>query len=195
MAPKISRGDCRLTQPPLHEPVTLEEAMTACRADNDLSAVVASLLIAGREAVERYTNRAIMAQTIEVVYDGFPSAFELPRPPFYRLDSVKCYDTQNNEYILSVDDFIVYNYGQIPTVTPKSDNVYPSVQPRSVGACIVSYIAGQVSTAEVPLAIKHAIMLYVTWHIDHPDGTGNSDEFNTTFYGLLKPFRIINGGE
>lgn len=184
-------GKVNIITAPTEEPVTLAEAMEACRADSNLENTVLLLISAGREAVEKYINRSVMFQTLEVAYDGLPSTIELPRPPLIEIESLKVFDTDNAEYSMSIDEFIVYNYGLTTILTLKSSASYPTIAPREINSLVVKYTAGY-NTANVPVGIKQAIMLYVTWHIDNPSGvSGNIDEFNRAFYGLIDKYKVI----
>lgn len=122
-------------------------------------------------------KRQFMPATFDVLMIAFPwtnASIELPNPPLKSITSVKYFDTDGDEQTLSST---AYN-----TITPTDDpgfiepafgEVWPSTRARS-DAVTVRFVAGYASRAEVPDAIKEAVLLK-TEHLYDPGRVKETD--------------------
>lgn len=171
-----------LITPPASEPVTLAEVKSWARIDSDdENTLITSLIVAARQEAEKYLKRALITQTWELtldagksyldnlgdgvydlpitaLYSGLPDTITLPYAPIQSITSVKTFDLDNTESTFSASNYtldtagsrFVMNYGSIWT-----SNL------RYEAAVKIRYVAGYGSGADVPQAIKIAIMSYV----------------------------------
>lgn len=64
----------KIINPPIVEPITLEEAKQHLRVDgNDDDLLIQSLIKQAREWCENFQNRKYITQTLEFVLDTFPN--------------------------------------------------------------------------------------------------------------------------
>jgi len=188
----MKNGRLKLVAPPTQEPVKLEEMKEYMSLDESFDNTILELLQAGREAVEEYQNRATSEQTFELVFDYFPSCFEIPRPPFIEIVSIKYYDLEGTEHIYDSSNFIIDDSGQLTRIILKYGITIPITQLQSLRGFVLTYKAGYANIFQIPAKTKQAIKLYVTWHFDNRDGTSDNLEFERAFHSLLNANRVIN---
>lgn len=177
------RNSIALITSPASEPITLQETKSWARiTDNDEDALINQLIVSARQEAEKYLRSALITQTWELtldlvpsslddvlgdgvfqisvseLYGSIPNAIKLPYAPIQSITSVKTYDLNNTEstysssnYTLdSVGSRLLLNYGA----------TWPSNMRRNA-AMKIRYIAGYGTGANVPMAIKIALMGYV----------------------------------
>mgnify|MGYP000861541442 FL=1 len=159
----------KVLNPPGKEPVSVNDFkawMQGLPITAEQEPMVLSLLQAGREEAERYTNRALCEQTLQVVSDL--STVVLPRPAYRGLKDVS--DESGNDVTerYEVDDtkLLAELHGEAGKVT-------------------VIYTAG---CEEIPEKAKQAILLYATWGWMH---RGGDLTIPPAFYALLSKERVI----
>ncbi len=158
---------------PTAEPITLAEARLHLRltssdtAEDDL---IESLIVAAREHVETYTNRALLTQTWYWKADGFPysssSPIVLPRPPLVSISSISYVDTSGVTQTWAAGSTgyqLVKPTGpkaQYARIVPSYQVLYPVTryQPEAV---IVEYVCGYGDETNVPESIIHAMRLLI----------------------------------
>ena len=177
------RKSIALITAPTSEPVTLAEVKAWARIDStDEDALINSLIISARQEVEKYLKRALITQTLELtldmiksaadnfigdgtydiaiteLYSGLPREITLPYAPIQSITSVTTYDLSNTSAVYSSANYtldiagsrFVLNYGAIWTTNL-----------RYSASVKIRYLAGYGTAANVPQAIKIAIMSYV----------------------------------
>lgn len=163
----------KVTVQPAEEPVTLAEAKAWLKvqgsAEDDL---LNSLITAARQKVEEYTNLKLVTQTIEEVYDCFPTYYEgmnygalpLTCSPLIAVSSVEYQATAGTYTTLSTDSYTVHDYSKPATITPVYSGNWPThiLFPESVK---VTYTAGFGAASAVPGILKNAILKIIAqWY-------------------------------
>mgnify|MGYP000645739395 CR=1 FL=1 len=150
--------------PPTWEPVTTAEARAHCRIDTtDDDTLLSGLIKAAREHVELITWSSISQQTIDLWLDGWPSGgvIELPRSPIISVTYVKYYDADDREYTLDSSVYYANTIARPGQARLKYDQSWPTTTLREYNAVNVRYEAGYTAAANVPQAIKQAILMLV----------------------------------
>ncbi len=154
----------RLITPPAEEPITLAQAKAHLRVDtSDEDALITSLITAAREYCESFQNRALITQTWELVLDAWPAfPVTLPLPPLQSVTSVKYTDCVGIEttwaasnYIVDTDDEMGGRIGLAYGITLPTTTLQP------INGIRIRYVAGYGAAANVPQAVKQAMLLYI----------------------------------
>jgi uncharacterized phiE125 gp8 family phage protein len=174
----------RLITAPVDEPVSIETAKSFLRVDhsND-DTLIASLVKAAREKGEDLARRAFITQTLEQIFDEWPSdgVFALWRPPLQSVTSIKYTDSDAVEHTLSASDYTVDINSQPGQVW--IDNV-PSDELTDSGGIVVRFVAGYgVTAASVPERIKIAILSLVAYWYETRDIGNIPSGVNEMFVG------------
>jgi len=173
------------------EPVALPEARLALGLDAGSDApVIMQHIEAARELAEAFTGRALITTTLCLHLSAFPassplewwdgvrdgvlpeyqSSITLPRPPAQSVTSIKYTDTSGSEQ--TVDASTYYLAGDRIMLTPGS--MWPSGARQ--GTIEVTYDAGYGdSPADVPSAIRNAILAHVRDVIERPNAAISSE--------------------
>jgi uncharacterized phiE125 gp8 family phage protein len=154
--------------PPSVEPVTLAEAKLHLRVDHTDDDTLIGLYIEGaRQFTEKFTARALVTQTWELVIDQFPlSEIMIPLPPLQSVTSIK-YDAPNGvEQTLATTGYDVDTASQPGWVVPATSG-WPSTI-DAINAVRIQFVAGYSPTtdsppdlvANIPSNLKTAILLH-----------------------------------
>jgi uncharacterized phiE125 gp8 family phage protein len=159
---------------PAVEPVTLAEAKLHLRVDtSDDDTYIEALIVAARQWVEEYVDRALVSQQLTLRMDTFPAEFELPRPPMassgtltattitYSLDPGSSGTATPTTTTLDVASYRVDRED-----TPgKIRTVYGGTWPSHLSdpnAVTVTWWAGYgASGSDVPSAVRHACLMLI----------------------------------
>jgi hypothetical protein len=185
----------RLIIPPSVLPVTLAEAKAQVRVDHSdedskIDALIAAAVsyLDGRSGV---LGRCLVTQTWELTLDSFPDEeIELPIGPVQSVTSITYVDTFGAEQTISASDYYVDTTSLSAWVVPEV--AWPDTMPAA-NAVTVRFVAGT-SSAEVPAAIKHAVLLLVAhWYENRqPIAVGLSvAAMPMAVDALIAPFRRI----
>ena len=179
----------KVSTAPSSEPITLSEAKLYLRVDNSADdALITALITAAREAVERYTSRALGTQTITQVLDCFPGfGFRLAVHPVQSITSVTYKDENGNTQTLSSSIYMLDNYEMPNGVVLKANQQFPSVYPET-NAVTVVYVAGEVA-GNVPKAILQAMYLAIADFYENR--TNYVKRLPTAAEYLLDQFRVF----
>lgn len=201
----------RTTTPPANEPLTVSEVKAALgipTGDTSRDAELTALIVATRQLVEAFTNRALITQTITLQLDAFPGILEaapwwdgvregsinhlavrrntpmlIPRPPLQSVTSITWYDQQDAPAVLSSSEYLVDFMTEPGRVIPKAS--WPAGARNRLAALVV-YVAGYGSNAsDVPAAIKEAMMAHIRDVNDRPNASISSESIDnaSTTYG------------
>jgi uncharacterized phiE125 gp8 family phage protein len=188
-----------VTTPPASEPVTVAEAKTHCfieSGNTDWDIYIGTLIQSAREFAEKYTGRALMTQTIIQYWDSFPGvcttnpygAIKLFMPPVQSITSVKYIDEDEVEQTLTVNTQYKIDTVNEPTqIVPAYDTDWPDTL-NQINSVYVEYVAGYSSAANVPQAIKDAMLLAIKETFDCRDNTVR--KFPTKAEYLLNMYKI-----
>jgi uncharacterized phiE125 gp8 family phage protein len=188
-----------LVTAPTSEPLTIAAAKLHLREDgDDQNGVIEGLITAARQHVEKYTRRALLPQTWDLVLDTFPcGAIMLPLAPVTAISSVAYYDTAGTLQTWSASLYRTH----LPTgpwampgqLEPIYGESYPSTQNRSQ-AVTVRFVAGYANAAAVPGPILAGLKILVGhWYESRePIVTGTIvSPIPTSVDALLWPFKVF----
>ena len=187
----LSSGKALVTAPTA-EPVTVEEAkdhlrVTADSEDN----YIRGLIKVARSRVETDTKRALVTQTWDEFFDGFPGTdtFELTLPPVASITSVTYLDGDGASQTLGTSVYELDGTQWPGAVRLKWDQDWPVT--RSIHKAVtVRFIAGEAVTA-VPESAKHAVKLLIEDMFCNrgPSGEGSLGVHNINYQGLISTLR------
>jgi uncharacterized phiE125 gp8 family phage protein len=157
------------------EPLSIAEVRVHLRnpeiTSND--AELLDFIKVAREQVEHKLSRAIITQTWDAIFDGFPpyatsTAFgaylysgpfiELPYPPLQSVTSITYYDADNVAQTLASSAYTVDTVGGI--IRLATNESWPSSYSR-YDAVTVRYVAGWATPEDIPAVIKAYMKLCV----------------------------------
>lgn len=153
---------------PTHEPITVAAAREHCDLDdNHFDSQLVNLITLARTRVEHDTRRALMTQTRVYRTATFPATNELvlPSSPLQSVTSVT-YTTEAGA-TQTFTDYAVDTYSNPGYVYLNYNSNWPTNRGHNNDVTI-TYVAGYGTTAAVPEAAKHAILLMVRHYFDHP---------------------------
>lgn len=209
-------GSARVTTAPAVEPVTLADLKSHLRLESGVTAednLLNDLITAAREWVERYTERALITQTVTQTLDDWPG-LAYPRgdlPAQGRISDVLSGGSRFVELIArpvqSITSVTIYNEANESSVwaaanyrlaSPQYDrsrlalnggSTWPSAT-RSTDAIEIVYVAGYGADGDaVPGPIKRAMkMLAASWYENRGDMHAEPpDDIRRT----LRPYRLV----
>lgn len=177
----------RLTAPAT-EPVTLTEAKAHLLVDhtND-DAYITALISVARDAAEKYCNRYFADATAALLFDDLPATSDaplrLPVPDVQSVDAVAYIDEDNATQAITGTTYDAeFQYLWPADAWPTANTQGVRVQ-VSVGAPV-----------EI-VAVKHAILIYITDLYEHRASTVLGVSVGTTRAAemLLQPYRVEMG--
>ena len=184
-----------ITQP-INEVVSIADMKNFLKLDG-ISAddsLVETLLIAARQRCEEYCNIKFIDTVIEQVFDKFPTSqpnclcFSIGN--LASVTSLKYFDAGGTEQTFSSSNYIVDTYKKAGRICLGSGVSYPSVDSGRINSVTVRYVSGFGSlAADVPDAIKHAIMLQVAYLYNHREDVVK--KMSTLSEYLLNPYIAI----
>lgn len=189
----------KVTVDPTSEPVEVAEARDFCRIDvSDDDALLAALISAARQGVERTLNRALVTQTLAATWDGWPrgNVFVLPRgAPLGSVSSVAYVDGDGDSQTLSSDVYVVDTYAQPGRVALAWNQTWPTAREQA-NAITVTYVAGYGDGEDVPAAIRMGILSMVADVYEHREAfvEGQALQVNRTTRFLLGAYALPTVG-
>lgn len=149
----------RLVVPPATLPVTLAEAKAHLCVDFvDHDEIISGMISAATDYAQRFSGRAFVEQTWELMIDAFPtSEIKIPYPPLISVVSLKYYSSVGNETTLDASTYTVDNVSEPGWVVPSSSG-WPTAL-DAINAVIIQFRAGY--ETDIPASIKSAILLTI----------------------------------
>lgn len=178
--------------PPATTPVSLTEAKAHLRVDHtDDDVLITSLIDAAVDHLDGWTGilgRALVTQSWRQDFAGF-GCLRLPLGPVASITQIK-YLSENAEQTLSPAVYVLRADARGAYVDLASGQSWPGVYSRP-DAVSVTYMAGA-ATAEVPAALKAAILLFVGHLYANREAVGETQsELPLGYYALIAPYRRI----
>lgn len=173
---------------PSIEPVTVEEARLMLRQDETADdTLIAGLVRAAREYCERFTGRALITQTWDMVLDGWPIGIVFPLAPLQSVSSVKYTDESAVEHTYAATNYHVDATCEPGRLVWDDDSALPSDTLADVAAIRVRFVCGYGTEAgDVPEMIRLAMKILVGQLYE------NREAPNTTVAdALLWPYRLM----
>lgn len=152
------------TVEPVAEPLTIAEAKAHLRLSHDSDdALLAGLIRAAREEVERDTGLALMVQSWRLAVDWLPPDLWLPlrRHPLRAVTSVTIYGSEGEASLVSPSHYET-------DLTSRPGRLQFLRRPerlRCMNGIEVDFTAGYDSADEVPQSLKQAMLVLVaSWY-------------------------------
>lgn len=179
---------------PVAEPVSLAEVKRHLRLDGGAEdALLATLLAAARDDVERQTGLALIRQTWRVVLDRPPPGLRvvLGRAPVMAVTSVTRFDRDGEVHAIAAGQWRLDRHDR-PAAVDLS-GLAPGTD--IANGIEIDYEAGHGDTgADVPDLLKRAILLLAAHLFEHRSGSLVDDRVTAWPSGydrLLAPFRMV----
>ncbi|MCE9635801.1 MAG: head-tail connector protein [Planctomycetes bacterium] len=151
-----------LLEAPSAPVVSLEEAQVHLRSEvAEESALIISLVAAATAQAEAFCRRRFVTQRWRATLDRFPDgALLLPHPPLASVDAVTYADTAGVAQVMAPADYVVRPAETPGEVIPAYGKSWPAT--RDVpDAVAVDFTCGYGDPADVPEAVKRAVLLLV----------------------------------
>jgi uncharacterized phiE125 gp8 family phage protein len=184
----------RRTVEPTAEPLSVSEALTHLRVDDDESIeYVSSLIRTVRVNAENRTERTLMRSTWTLKLDAFPvcdaGLIELRQPPVMAVTSVTYIDADGVTQTVPTADYVLDAFSEPGRLLPVDK--WPAADNRP-GAVTVVYTAGYASAAAVPAPIKHWMLLALTDLYELRQRSGEKPALPQDFAdSLLAEYRLL----
>jgi uncharacterized phiE125 gp8 family phage protein len=186
-----------VTSGPISEPITTQEAKDWLKVDTDVEdAIIAGLIKSARIYAEKYTGRALFAQTVKQYYDYWPAkgCIELSLPPVQSVEEITYIDSNGDTQTLDAADYTVDLVSRPARVCINPDKSWP-VLGDYPNAVTVEYEAGAATTAEIPDTIKTGMLLLIAFlyenREDIPISQSNDPKIRSANW-LLWPEKILH---
>lgn len=183
-----------LVIPPAVEPVTVEEAKAELRVDHNAEdALIARLIVVGRQSIEQDLQRALITQrwrfTLEPPRDGSP--IRLPLPPTQSVVSVTYRDPNGAVQAMDLDD-VVLEAPSGPAAFPAELRLRPGAtwpdRWRSDERIAIEVDAGYGDPADVPAVLVQGVLAAVVRLYESRGSSAASVPAITST--LLQPYRV-----
>jgi uncharacterized phiE125 gp8 family phage protein len=185
----------RLKTEPDGEPLSVSDLEGWLRLDSaQEGGLLLGLIIAARQQVESYLNRALLRQTWELVLPGFTDLeIKLPFPKLLQVVSVKYYDSNNQLQTVDPGTYFVSVDSVIGSIKPHWDRSgWPSTYTRE-DAVVIEFQAGFGDREDIPEPILTAMKLLVAHYYENrqPVVTGTIVAQMPMSVGfLLSPYKV-----
>jgi len=210
---------------PTEHPVTLEEVKAwlggSIPASDD--AMLSGLIAAATNAVEEYCRRKLMSTGLRATLDAWPAnaspafdgvrqgpvndgvarALSLHKPPLISVEEVRYFGDDNASTIYDASNYFVDNsdpdqYGRLVL----NDGADIPHGMRNAASVEVDYIAGYGGAADIPFAIRQAILMAIAHMYGNRGDCNTGDGINSRggvlnpleasgAAGILEPYRIL----
>ena len=180
-----------LVSGPVVEPLSLAEAKSWIKVDaSDEDALIQSLIISARIAVEAATNRFLISQQWRLVMDAWPvgGSLALALTPVRSVSRIRTLDAAG-----VASDVPVAQYSLDASLDHARILLGPAVPTPGVATngITIDLMVGYGDATAVPepfrLAIRHLVAL---WFANRGDGDALATRMPTAVLALLAPYRI-----
>lgn len=160
------RYHLKLVTAPAEEPVTLAEAKTHLRVDDDITeddTAITALISATRSSVEDFLWRALVTQTWDLFLECWPCSDEIriPKPPIQSVTSVKYTDEDGVEQTFSASSYVVDTNADPGRILLKSGESWPSASLQPGNSIAIRFVAGYGLAAALDNRIRQAMLLMI----------------------------------
>lgn len=164
-----------LTAPPDSEPITLEEAKTHLRVEQDYEdddSYITSLIAAARRYTEERTGNIFHRQTWKLALDRFPcGAIVLRKRPVVDVNAISYIDGDGVLQTLNASLYQVDLNGFLARVAPAYGQSWPTTRCQ-MGAVEVSFVAGAADPAAgIPEYWKQGLLLLIGHYYENREDT------------------------
>lgn len=176
---------------PTVEPITLDEALVQCHANQGVEDdYFYDLIRTVREDAEKFTRRAFIEQSLRITFDGLPAfPIMIPRPPLIEVTSFSLFDIDDTETSIALSDLLIDTYSQPGRIALTHGYSLPSVTLRELNSIVIVYKAGFGTTATtVPRNAKMAMLMHLGYLNDCR--SGEPEPITEEYECLLNRIRI-----
>lgn len=148
------------------EPLSVEEAKEHLRVEVDAEdALIADYIAAARAWAEEYTGRALVTQTWQAHFAGWPAdgVLELPKPPLQSVTWVKYTTDDGVTRTLGTSVYRVVTGREPGSVVLAPDQGWPSETLDAGLPVAVEFVCGYGAADAVPAGIRQALR----WLVGH----------------------------
>jgi uncharacterized phiE125 gp8 family phage protein len=175
---------------PVATPVSLAEAKAHLAvthaSDDTIIQLYLDAAVARVDGAEGVLGRCLVTQTWDYRLDAFPAEIKVPLPTLQTVTSVKYFDPDGVEQTMDSADYIVAGQRIVP-----GDDGWPDIDTERPYAVTVRFVAGYGLAADVPAAIKAAILLYVGDAYANREAAGDQAFENPAAMRLLRPYKKV----
>ena len=182
---------------PAERLVTAQEVKDQIGADPDVgNPTVERIIDAVTLEAEKYTGRAFITQTFELVLDHFPkerpsdapwwldtvysfaNAVEIPRPPLQSVTSIKVFDYENQESTINSSVYFVNTRSEPGSVVPQQLETWPTEVLPEAGV-VIRFVAGYGDNpTDVPADIRLAVITQCAHVLSQRDPSVKSESID-----------------
>jgi uncharacterized phiE125 gp8 family phage protein len=146
------------------EPVSLAEAKAHLRVTSDHeNTLIESYIVAAREWVENYTGYILVSRQIVETFSSWGGPLTLHNRPISALGEITYTDADGDETVYA--DGVLRTFTYPAKIYPPSGSTFPTL--GTDGGITVNYTAGYATAADVPHALKQAMLLLIGyWHVN-----------------------------
>lgn len=157
---------------PAVEPITTQETKEHLRVDvQDDDALIDNMIKAARQHVEQSRTTALITQTWDAFYAGWPTtsgALIVPRPPLQSVTEVEYTDEDGTATTLAASEYNVDADSFPGRIVLKRSNTWPTDLLDTAKPIRVRFVAGYGgATTDIPEDIRHALLLIVERLYEH----------------------------
>jgi uncharacterized phiE125 gp8 family phage protein len=184
----------KVITPPAIEPLTMQEAADYLRIDNVFDPILPSLITQAREFCEDYQKKKYITQILELVLDRFPKTNYIEftsTSPVQSITSIKYYDKDGTEHVVSSNDYILDNDSFVHRVFLKYLKLWPLDILQPYNAVRIRFVTGYGTASDVPESVKQAMVLQMKLLYDDykPDEREKLEEARNALLGMR---RVVN---
>jgi len=184
----------KLITAPARFPVSLVEAkqhMNVSISDDD--GYINNLIRAVTNSTEIYLQRALITQTLDVLFDRFEACIEIPKAPLQSVTSVTYIDSGGDTQTLATSVYDVDINADPGIIRLAYGQSWPSVRLQA-NAVTIRIIAGYGLAGPVPMSIRHAMLIQIAHlhEVREPVIVGTSiSSVPFSYESLLSPYRVV----
>ena len=160
----------KVTTPPVTEPVSLDEAKDHSNILHDLDdAILFGFIQAARYWCEKFTQRSFIDKSYTMKIDNCFPANEIiiPVAPLKSLTTFTYVDEDEVVQTVSSSLYILDTFSTPPRIKLDPDEDWPSSVREQINTISIEFIAGYGDATDVPVDIKHAILMLVDHYYEH----------------------------
>lgn len=149
-----------LSQSPLSEPVTLDEAKAHLRIDHEgEDDLLNSLITTAREYLESQTQLALMTQSWRLCLDNWPTdpCLILHKTPVQSIDQIEQFDANGDAQIISTSEKLLDGNAHPARLYTNQQ----SAPEQAINGIEITFTAGFQSASEVPDMLKRALLIHI----------------------------------
>ena len=175
------------------EPVSLQDAkdhLSVAESDAGSDRRIALLIRTARDLAERFTRRQIVPRDLMISLKSLPEEIELPGGIVRSVVQVEYLNTSDAFVVASASLYETLLTFQPPRIRLKPNQQWPTLGQNATVRAKVTYSAGWESPANVPPAIKHAMLLAIgNWHHQRGDDAAKAELPNAAI-SLLNAWQL-----